>query len=98
MHWRPETPKRLLKHRQHEVDLARSDEVLNPETSDSARLAFAVEQNPDQVFSILDDNGQTVRGTADELLAAIDEEIRQADIEAAATGRAVECILRNNGI
>lgn len=83
---------------QQEVDLARSAEVLNPETSDSARLAFAVEQNPNQMFSILDDNGQMVRGTADELLAAIDEEIRQADIEAAATGRAVECILRNNGI
>lgn len=83
---------------QQEVDLARSAEVLNPETSDSARLAFAVEQNPDQMFSILDDNGQVVRGTADELFAAIDEEARQADTEAAATGRAVECILRNNGI
>lgn len=83
---------------QQAVDLARSAEVLNPETSDSARLAFAVEQNPDQMFSILDDNGQVVRGTADELFAAIDEEVRQADTEAAATGRAVECILRNNGI
>lgn len=83
---------------QQEVDLARSAEVLNPETSDSARLAFAVEQNPDQMFSILGENGQVVRGTADELFAAIDEEVRQADTEAAATGRAVECILRNNGI
>ena len=83
---------------QQTVDLARSAEVLNPETSGSARLAFAVEQNPDQMFSILDDNGQVVRGTADELFAAIDEEVRQADTEAAATGRAVECILRNNGI
>ena len=39
-----------------------------------------------------------VQGTLNDLLAQADDEVRQAEIEAAGIGRAVECVLRNGGI
>ncbi len=72
--------------------------VLDEKTSLDARAEFVMEQNPEQVFRMLDENGMEVEGTLGDLLAQADEEIRQAEIEAAGTGRAVECVLRNGGI
>lgn len=72
--------------------------VLDEKTSLDARAEFVMEQNPEQVFRMLDENGMEVEGTLGDMLAQADEEIRQAEIEAAGTGRAVECVLRNGGI
>lgn len=72
--------------------------VLDEKSSVDARAQFLMEQNPDQVYRVLDDNGMEVQGTLNDLLAQADDEVRQAEIEAAGIGRAVECVLRNGGI
>lgn len=72
--------------------------VLDEKTSLDARAQFLMEQNPDQVYRVLDENGMEVQGTLNDLLAQADDEVRQAEIEAAGIGRAVECVLRNGGI
>ena len=72
--------------------------VLDEKSSVDARAQFLMEQNPDQVYRVLDENGMEVRGTLNDLLAQADDEVRQAEIEAAGIGRAVECVLRNGGI
>lgn len=72
--------------------------VLDEKSSVDARAQFLIEQNPDQVYRVLDENGMEVQGTLNDLLAQADDEVRQAEIEAAGIGRAVECVLRNGGI
>lgn len=72
--------------------------VLNEKSSVDARAQLMMEQNPDQVYRVLDENGMEVQGTLNDLLAQADDEVRQAEIEAAGIGRAVECVLRNGGI
>ena len=72
--------------------------VLDEKSSVDARAQFLMEQNPDQVYRVLDENGMEVQGTLNDLLAQADDEVRQAEIEAAGIGRAVECVLRNGGI
>lgn len=72
--------------------------VLDEKTSVDARAQFLMDQNPDQVYRVLDENGMEVEGTLGDLLAQADEEIRQAEVEASGIGRAVECVLRNGGI
>ena len=72
--------------------------VLNEKSSVDARAQLMMEQNPDQVYRVLDENGMEVQGTLSDLLAQADDEVRQAEIEAAGIGRAVECVLRNGGI
>lgn len=72
--------------------------VLDEKTSVDARAQFLMDQNPDQVYRVLDENGMEVQGTLNDLLAQADDEVRQAEIEAAGIGRAVECVLRNGGI
>lgn len=72
--------------------------VLDEKSSVDARAQFLMEQNPDQVFRVVDENGMEVQGTLNDLLAQADDEVRQAEIEAAGIGRAVECVLRNGGI
>lgn len=72
--------------------------VLDEKSSVDARAQLMMEQNPDQVYRVLDDNGMEVQGTLNDLLAQADDEVRQAEIEAAGIGRAVECVLRNGGI
>lgn len=72
--------------------------VLDEKSSVDARAQFLMEQNPDQVYRVVDENGMEVQGTLNDLLAQADDEVRQAEIEAAGIGRAVECILRNGGI
>ena len=71
---------------------------LDEKSSVDARAQFLMEQNPDQVYRVLDENGMEVQGTLNDLLAQADDEVRQAEIEAAGIGRAVECVLRNGGI
>lgn len=94
---------------QAETDLANQAEVidaqrqqslavLDEKTSLDARAQFMMEQNPDQIFRVLDENGMEVQGTLNDLLAQADDEVRQAQVEAAGMGRAVECVLRNGGI
>ena len=72
--------------------------VLDEKSSVDARAQFLMEQNPDQIFRVLDENGMEVQGTLNDLLTQADDEVRQAQVEAAGMGRAVECILRNGGI
>ena len=72
--------------------------VLDAKSSVDARAQFLMEQNPDQVYRVVDENGMEVQGTLNDLLAQADDEVRQAEIEAAGIGRAVECVLRNGGI
>lgn len=72
--------------------------VLNEKSSVDARAQLMMDQNPDQVYRVLDENGMEVQGTLNDLLAQADDEVRQAEIEAAGIGRAVECVLRNGGI
>ena len=72
--------------------------VLDEKTSVNARAQFLMDQNPDQVYRVLNENGMEVEGTLSDLLAQADEEIRQAEVEASGIGRAVECVLRNGGI
>ena len=72
--------------------------VLDEKSSVDARAQLMMEQNPDQVYRVLDENGMEVQGTLNDLLAQADDEVRQAEIEAAGIGRAVECVLRNGGI
>ena len=72
--------------------------VLDEKSSVDARAQFLMEQDPDQVYRVLDENGMEVQGTLNDLLAQADDEVRQAEIEAAGIGRAVECVLRNGGI
>lgn len=72
--------------------------VLDEKSSVDARAQFLIEQNPDQVYRVLDENGMEVQGTLNDLLAQADDEVRQAEVEAAGIGRAVECVLRNGGI
>lgn len=95
--------------RQAEVDIANESQaldaqrqqslaVLDEKSSVDARAQFLMEQNPDQVYRVLDENGMEVQGTLNDLLAQADDEVRQAEIEAAGIGRAVECVLRNGGI
>lgn len=72
--------------------------VLDEKSSVDARAQFLMEQNPDQVYRVLDENEMEVQGTLNDLLAQADDEVRQAEIEAAGIGRAVECVLRNGGI
>ena len=94
---------------QAEVDIANEAQALNAQRQQSlavldekssvdARAQFLMEQNPDQVYRVLDENGIEVQGTLNDLLAQADDEVRQAEIEAAGIGRAVECVLRNGGI
>lgn len=81
-----------------DVQRQQSLAVLDEKSSVDARAQFLIEQNPDQVYRVLDENGMEVQGTLNDLLAQADDEVRQAEIEAAGIGRAVECVLRNGGI
>lgn len=81
-----------------DVQRKQSLAVLDEKSSVDARAQFLIEQNPDQVYRVLDENGMEVQGTLNDLLAQADDEVRQAEIEAAGIGRAVECVLRNGGI
>ena len=81
-----------------DVQRQQSLAVLDEKSSVDARAQFLMEQNPDQVYRVLDENGMEVQGTLNDLLAQADDEVRQAEIEAAGIGRAVECVLRNGGI
>ena len=84
----------------HALDAQRQQSfaVLDEKTSVDARAQFLMDQNPDQVYRVLDENGMEVEGTLGDLLAQADEDIRQAEVEASGIGRAVECVLRNGGI
>ena len=57
-----------------------------------------MQQNPDQIYRVLDENGMEVQGTISDLLAQADADVQRAQVEAAGIGRAVECVLRNGGI
>ena len=81
-----------------DVQRQQSLAVLDEKTSVDARAQFLMDQNPDQVYRVLDENGMEVEGTLSDLLAQADEAIRQAEVEASGIGRAVECVLRNGGI
>ena len=72
--------------------------VLAEKTSLDARAQFLMQQNPDQIYRVLDENGMEVQGTINDLLAQADADMQQAQVEAAGIGRAVECVLRNGGI
>lgn len=81
-----------------DVQRQQSLAVLDEKSSVDARAQFLMEQNPNQVYRVLDENGMEVQGTLNDLLAQADDEVRQAEVEAAGIGRAVECVLRNGGI
>lgn len=81
-----------------DVQRQQSLAVLDEKSSVDARAQFLMEQNPDQIYRVLDENGMEVQGTLNDLLSQADDEVRQAEIEAAGIGRAVECVLRNGGI
>lgn len=72
--------------------------VLDEKTSLDARAQFLMQQNPDQIYRVLDENGMEVQGTIGDLLAQADADVQRAQVEAAGIGRAVECVLRNGGI
>lgn len=72
--------------------------VLDEKTSLDARAQFLMQQNPDQIYRVLDENGMEVQGTINDLLAQADADMQQAQVEASGIGRAVECVLRNGGI
>ena len=81
-----------------EAQRQQSLSVLNEGTGIDARAQFLMQQNPDQIYRVLDENGMEIQGTLDDLLAQADADVQQAQIEAAGIGRAVECVLRNGGI
>lgn len=81
-----------------EAQRQQSLSVLNEDTGIDARAQFLMQQNPDQIYRVLDENGMEIQGTLDDLLAQADADVQQAQIEAAGIGRAVECVLRNGGI
>lgn len=73
-------------------------ESLDEAHTDAARIERVREEMGDQLFSFEDADGNTVTGTVDELMARADQEIAQADAEAASYGTAAQCILLNRGI
>ena len=75
-----------------------SRSVLDENTSEAARAELQNFDDPDQVFKFIDDDGNEMSGTLQELLEQGQKAVDDAEIEADAYGRATECILRNEGI
>lgn len=87
-----------------EVEAAEQDlrglsrSVLDENTSEAARAELQNFDDPDQVFKFIDDDGNEMSGTLQELLEQGQKAVDDAEIEADAYGRTTECILRNEGI
>jgi hypothetical protein len=56
------------------------------------------QEMPDMVYEVEDGNGNVVKMTVEEVEAAQNSILEQAEIDEAAMGKAVECVLNNQGI
>lgn len=75
---------------------ARAQEVLNhPNKVTVENLAL---DSPDMTFDFIDENGNKTKMTAKEVLEMNERDLYEAEVEDAAMGRAIECIVNNNGV
>ena len=77
---------------------AQGEAFLDEAKTDAMRVERVQQEMPEQIFTFEDADGNIIRGTAEELLRRADEEIAQADAEAASYGTASSCVLFNRGI
>lgn len=72
--------------------------IFDEQKIDSTRVAQVMQDFPDMQVTIMDANGQEIKVDVAEAMRRADAEIEQADVDAAALGKAAACMLNNRGI
>lgn len=81
-----------------ELEAKRSKAVEMLENPNKVSVENIALENPELAFDFVDESGNKTKMTAQEVLEANERELAGADVQESVVGRAVECVVNNNGV